>query len=230
MSEVKKEMPLLGADNNALVAILGVNLIIASLFGFFRVLYYLEGFTLTSFDAEVAVHFKLFSPSEAFLNRPWTLFVYAWSHDGFWFLLGNMIWLSLFGYILQKHQANKHLFPIYLYSSLVGGIFFCAIGSTQTLMGANISVLSFAMACILWAPKHLLMPELPTGVPVWLLVCLYLVLQIAKSYTYDMASLIALFMGGSTGLVYILLLKRGIDLGNWMHQLLSWTNKILAPK
>ena len=52
------------------------------------------------------------------LEKPWTFFIYNWSHDQFWTLCGNMIWLTVFGLILQNQGANKHLFPIYLYSGI----------------------------------------------------------------------------------------------------------------
>jgi hypothetical protein len=42
----------------------------------------------------------------------------------------------------------------------------------------------------------------------------------------SIVAMIAVFMG----VVYVLLLKRGVDLGKWMHNLLHWLNKSAAPK
>jgi hypothetical protein len=41
---------------------------------------------------------------------------------------------------------------------------------------------------------------------------------------------IAIAIGGITGLAYVMLLKRGKDLGKWMHQLLHLLNNSLSPK
>ena len=45
-----------------------------------------------------------------------------------------------------------------------------------------------------------------------------------------MATDIAIICGGIAGFVYVMLLKRGKDLGKWMHQLLHLLNNSLAPK
>jgi len=41
---------------------------------------------------------------------------------------------------------------------------------------------------------------------------------------------ISIGIGGMMGLFYVMLLKRGIDLGKWMHQLLHLLNNSLSPK
>jgi hypothetical protein len=41
---------------------------------------------------------------------------------------------------------------------------------------------------------------------------------------------VATLVGGLTGLGYIFLLKKQIDLGNWMHRLLNLLNNSLSPK
>jgi hypothetical protein len=45
----------------------------------------------------------------------------------------------------------------------------------------------------------------------------------------SLANNIAIVMGGLFGLIYILLLKKGKDLGKWMHQLLHLVNNSLTP-
>ncbi|MEY3188254.1 MAG: hypothetical protein RIT41_789, partial [Bacteroidota bacterium] len=37
-------------------------------------------------------------------------------------------------------------------------------------------------------------------------------------------------VAASTGLLYVMLLNKGRDLGKWMHQLLALLNNSLAPK
>lgn len=41
--------PLLGADNNALIALLSINLVVYALIGFFKVVYYLNSLPLEQF-------------------------------------------------------------------------------------------------------------------------------------------------------------------------------------
>ena len=49
MQLTENKRPLLGADNNALVALLSVNLMIAVTYGMTRMVYYLEGFPMAQF-------------------------------------------------------------------------------------------------------------------------------------------------------------------------------------
>ena len=68
------------------------------------------------------------------------------------------------------------------------------------------------------------------GVPLWILSILYFALQIARLTTYQTANSLVVLISVMMGVVYVLLLKKGIDLGKWMHNLLHWLNKSIAPK
>jgi hypothetical protein len=46
----------------------------------------------------------------------------------------------------------------------------------------------------------------------------------------EWATVVASLIGAATGALYIVLLKKGLDLGKWMHQLLHLLNNSLAPK
>jgi len=108
MQSTEQSKPLFGADNNALVALVSANLMIAVTYGMTRMVYYLEGFPMSQFYDEVVHHFMLSPYYQEALEKPWTFFIYNWSHDDFWTLCGNMIWLTVFGNILQNQKANKH--------------------------------------------------------------------------------------------------------------------------
>ena len=101
MQSTEQTKPLFGADNNALVALVSANLMIAVTYGMTRMVYFLEGFPMSQFYDEVVHHFMLSPYYQEALEKPWTFFIYNWSHDHFWTLCGNMIWLTVFGNILQ---------------------------------------------------------------------------------------------------------------------------------
>jgi hypothetical protein len=58
----------------------------------------------------------------------------------------------------------------------------------------------------------------------------YLVIQAFSFKQMELGIIVAQLIGAVTGFIYILLLKKGIDLGKWMHQLLHLMNNSLAPK
>ena len=224
------EKPLIGADNNSLIALLTINLVVYAFIGFLRVVYYLNSYPIEQFYAQVVHPSILFSDFQTFLHQPWSLLTYNWAQDGFWILLTNMIWLTAFGIVLQESNSNKHLFPIYFYSGLLGGIIYCCLGGKLPLMGAGISVMAIAIAAMTLRPQYRLLKNIGGGIPLWVLVLGYLVIQIFSLKYVEIAIVLAHLIGAASGFIYILLLKKGHDLGKWMHQLLHLMNNSLAPK
>ena len=87
MQNENSNKPLLGADNNALIALLSINLVVYALIGFFKVVYYLNSLPLEQFYAQIMQPSILASSPSEFLQQPWTLLTYYWVHDGFWAVL-----------------------------------------------------------------------------------------------------------------------------------------------
>ena len=227
MQEEINQKPLLGADNNALVALLAINLVGYVILGLLKVIYYLESLPLEQYYNQLFYPLTL---QRDWYHQPWSLFTYNWVHDGFWTLLPNMIWMSIFIHMLQVKGANKHVFPIYFYSGLLGAITFLCMGANQPLVGAGVSVTGLVFASIALIPNYKFLSSVFGGIPLWLLGIIYILLQ---GYAFLDASIsvdIAIAVGGITGFVYVMLLKRGKDLGKWMHQLLHLLNNSLSPK
>jgi len=237
MQADSNQKPLLGADNNALVALLAVNLVAFVLLGFFKVIYFLDGTPIELFYKNIFHLFTLPTSGDQWLTQAWSLFTFNWIHDGFWELFTNMIWLTVFGYVLQMNQSNKHLFPIYFYAGLMGGIAYISmsfgLGSnfiSFPLMGASMSVTAVVVATTFIAPRFKLIANIGSGIPLWILSVLYFALQVAMLTKYQIANTLVAVISVGMGLVYVLLLKKGVDLGKWMHNLLHWLNKSAAPK
>jgi membrane associated rhomboid family serine protease len=237
MQQGPNQKPILGADNNALVALLAINLVAYVMLGFLKVIYFLDGTPIELFYKNIFHLFTLPTSGAAWLTHAWSLFTFNWIHDGFWELFTNIIWLSVFGYVLQMNQSNKHLFPIYFYAGLLGGIAYIimsfGVGSnfiSFPLMGASMSVSAIAIATTLIAPRFKLIANIGNGIPLWILSLIYFALQIATLTKYQFANSIVAIISVSMAVVYVLLLKKGVDLGKWMHNLLHWLNKSAAPK
>jgi membrane associated rhomboid family serine protease len=230
MQNENSNKPLLGADNNALIALLSINLVVYALIGFFKVVYYLNSLPLEQFYAQIMQPSILANSPSEFLQQPWTLFTYYWVHDGFWVLLTNMIWLVAFGYLLQVQAANKHIFPIYFYAGILAGLSYILLGSDAPIMGAQVGVVALAMAVVSLSPQYRLLKNIGKGIPVWILALVYLIIQGLSLERASFALLASYLVAASTGLLYVMLLNKGRDLGKWMHQLLALLNNSLAPK
>lgn len=223
------EKPLLGADNNALVALVSINVMVTILLGFFRVLYYLEGEPYEAYFSEV---FKVATLiPDQILRQPWSLFTYNWTQEGFWLLLTNMIWLTAFGNTLQHLGANKHLFPIYFYSGVIAGIVYLIVGESIPLLGAQTSILALSLASAVLSPQYRFLAGIKGGgIPLWMITLLYIVLTGLSLKDAPWQQLVTILFGGMMGIVYAKLLTNQIDLGKWMHQLVHLLNNSYRPK
>jgi membrane associated rhomboid family serine protease len=229
MQSTAQSKPLFGADNNALVALVSVNLMIAVTYGMTRMVYYLEGLPMSQFYDEVVHHFMLSPYYQEALEKPWTFFIYNWSHDQFWTLCGNMIWLTVFGNILQNQKANRHLFPIYLYSGMLGGLAFIGLGAGISFMGAALSIMALATAALSLNPTYRLQFNGTGGIPVWLIFTVYFIIQVSTHFTDTPVFFMLLSVGGLVGVLYMYFLKKKIDLGNWMHVIVKKCNGLMTP-
>jgi membrane associated rhomboid family serine protease len=227
MQQAQSQKPLLGADNNTLVALLAINLVVYVMLGLIKTIYYLESLPLEQFYTQI---FNPFILSHQWMNTPWALLTYNWVHDGFWMLFANMIWLTLFSYTLQINGANKHLFPIYFYSGLVGAIIYIVSGTSQPLFGAGVSITAIVIAALALIPNYKFLSNIAGGVSLWMVGILYLLLNGYLLKDSSITVIVSTLVGGCTGLLYVLLLKKDIDLGKWMHQFIRSLNNSLAPK
>jgi membrane associated rhomboid family serine protease len=141
-----------------------------------------------------------------------------------------MIWLTCFGLLLQEQSANKHIFPIYFYAGIVAGLSYIFLSSELPIMGAQVGVMALAIATVTLAPRYRLLKNIGKGIPVWILAMVYLIIQALTLQEASLALTISYLAAATTGLLYIMLLNKGNDLGKWMHQLLHLLNNSLAPK
>lgn len=58
------------------------------------------------------------------LQRPWTFLSYMFVHYSFWHLLMNMLWLWLFGRVLETVSSGRRILTLYLAGGVVGALFY----------------------------------------------------------------------------------------------------------
>ena len=151
----KKRMTL-GQDGNALVLLLASIAIIFCIFQFIYLVYYLSGWNEAAYFKNVYGWFQLPADPERLMYRPWTILTYMFIHFKVWHLIGNLIWLWAFGYILQDLTGNRKLIPIFIYGGLAGALVFVLsynlfprlvpAAPLATLEGASAGVMAIAIA------------------------------------------------------------------------------------
>lgn len=246
MSDYKwSKTPLLGQDNNSLVMLLALNGIVFIIITFIRLVYTLgydsniiaEGF----FQNQILNWFQLPATFEKLITRPWTLVIYMFTHYKVWHLVGNMLWLFGFGFILQDLAGNNKLIPVYLYGGFLGGIVFLLsinflpflytqLPNIPPFIGAGAALMAVAVATTALAPDYRIFPMLNGGIPLWILTVLFVAFDFASVASQNGGVALAHITGGLAGFIYIKQLQRGRDGGQWMYQFVDWLNNLFNPE
>lgn len=229
----------LGQDGNALVNLFTINVIFFLLLLTIEVVYFFFQTDKALFDAQVVQYFSMPAQLTKLSERPWTFFIYMFTHVRVMDILGNMLWLWAFGYILQELTGNKKLIPVYIYGGLMGALFFIVANYTipplkpfiaeSSLMGASAATMAIAMATTALAPGYRFFRSLNGGIPIWVLTLVYVLIDLAGLSTMGAAYSFSHLGGAVAGLLFIYLLRKDIDGSIWMNNLYSWFIDLFNP-
>jgi membrane associated rhomboid family serine protease len=231
---------LLGATDNALVALLAINAIFFLVLMVVQVGIYAGLKTPAYFEEHVVQWFQMPASLLKLSTRPWTFFTYMFTETGAGIRQGvaNMFWLWSFGYILQSVAGNSKLIPIYIYGGIAGAVFFILayyiVGpitsqrSEAGILGANAAVLAVATATTALVPGHRFFTQIRGGIPIWVLLAVYLLIDFAgvASAGYSLAHL----GGALAGYLFVYFLKKGKDGSIWMNVFYYKLTHLFDPK
>jgi membrane associated rhomboid family serine protease len=160
-----------------------------------------------------------------FLHRPWILLTYAWAHTGFLNLLSNMLWLYCFGSVIQSLVGYKEIIPLFIASYVIGGCAYLAtsivwpdIQTSGPMLGATSGIMGFAIASITLAPKFKFYLGDRFSIPLWAVLCLFLILNVLSYVSGNYSMMILCGASGLVGFSYIRLLHAGRRPGAWLYQ------------
>lgn len=234
---------LLGQDGNALITLIAINATVFVLVHFIQVVYYMSNMDISKYYQNVFNWFVVPASGEKLFTRPWTVLTYMFTEDHVFTLVGNMLWLWGFGYILQDLTGNRKLGPLYIYGGLTGAVFFVLsanlipvvhqqIATISPMFGAGSAVMAIAVATTMLAPDYRIFPMINGGIPLWVLTLIYVLIDFATITSGpDRAAIsIAHLAAAGMGMVYVRRLRAGQDIGDWMHRFYNWFFTMFEPK
>lgn len=230
---------LLGQDGNALVLLLAILAIVFCLFMFLWIVYYMSGSPKDVYRAEILNWFTLPTNLSTLATRPWTVITYMFLHDDPMHLIGNVLWLWAFGYILQDLSGPRKVIPLFIYGGLAGGLVYVACfnlipalsasAAYSHLIGASAGVMAIAIATTVTAPGYRIFPMINGGIPLWVLTLIFVVLDFAMIPGNNIGTHIAHLAGAGMGYLFVTQLRRGRDWSAWMNQFFDWVNNLFNP-
>lgn len=235
----------LGQPGNLLVSLIVILVISFCIFTFIHVAFALTGDDTQISNAKYYEHvFKWFVLSaqwQDLLTRPWTLLSYMFMHDDVFHMVGNLIWLWVFGFILQDLTGSKTIWPLFIYGGLSGaGLFLLTVNifpglqhivQGGSLLGASAGVMAIAIATTVLTPSYRFFPMINGGIPLWVITIIYVIIDLAMIAKLDNAGgHIAHIGGGIFGWIFMLQLQKGKDWSLGMSRFFEKASKIFSPK
>jgi membrane associated rhomboid family serine protease len=232
----KKRMAL-GQDGNQLLNLIILIAVVFVMLEFVFVIYKLTELSIDDFKINVYNKFVLPGSLEVFLRRPWTLVTYMFVHYEIIRVLGNLLWLWAFGFIMQDLMGNRKIIPLFLYGGFAGALFFILgyslffIQGTEfgTLEGSSPGILAIAVAATMLAPQYKIFPMLNGGIPLWVLTSVFVIIDFAGINIHNHPTQVAHAIGGLTGFVFVHQLRRGRDLGAGLNYLFDGIGNLFNP-
>ena len=228
----RKKKISLGADGNALMALISINAVIFLALVFIQVVYRIIQSPAGTFENDIMPWFTLPASLSKVAQRPWTFLSHMFTHINFIFALTNMLWLWVFGSIFQETTGNKKLIPVYIYGGIAGACVFIASCylipsarqaiNTSSLEGSSAAIMAVAVATTTLTPDYRFFKMLNGGIPLWVLTVLYVIIDFAGISTAGIAYNIVHIAGGFTGFMFIVMLRKGKDGSLWMNNTYNW--------
>jgi membrane associated rhomboid family serine protease len=239
MEEGFRKRMTLGQDGNSLVQLLVINAVLFVVLKFIYVIYLMSSTQAEASFNNVFGWFVMPADIQKLASRPWTVLTFMFSDLHVFRFIANMIWLWSFGYILQDLTGNRKLIPIYIYGGLVGAGFYIlsfhllpqlhARLSEAQLVGANASVVAVAVATTTVAPDYRIFPMINGGIPLWVLMVIYGLLNFSSIQSGGSGEYIANLSGAALGFLFILQMRRGKDWSSWMNDFFDWCGDLFNP-
>ncbi|MBY0535776.1 MAG: rhomboid family intramembrane serine protease [Chitinophagaceae bacterium] len=240
----RSSKPLFGESGNSLILLIAILAIVFCLFKFLQLVY-----TVDKENTDAAIqHYrltvfnKMILPArlEAFLSQVWSFFTYMFFEFDVFSLISNLIWLWVFGFILQDLSGNRSIFPIFIYSSLVGAAIFLITmnlvpafkpySGGSYLLGASTGVMGIAVATTVLAPNYRLFPMILGGIPLWVITVIFVLIDFARVADQIMQGThISQLAAAAFGFIYMNQWKKGNDWGNGMNRFFNWFGNLFTP-
>lgn len=142
------------------------------------------------------------------LRKPWKLVTYAFMDMSFMRILGNMIWLWLFGMVIEDLQGRYRVLPLYLAATVLGGLSWSIFQGLQTVPvayhfgGSSPALAGVAIAALLFRPQYHFWFFGSLRTPLWVIFLVFAALQVLSAGSWQAGVWVAMAGGLLAGLFY----------------------------
>ena len=227
--------------NNSLAKLIIINLTVFVLFQFIYVFYlftFFQEVAEVKFQNDIYRNLAIPGTFGEFIKKPWTLFTHMFYHARIWHIVGNMLWLWMFGYIFQDLTGNRKIIPVYIFGALGGALAFLLAysffpglkGTAAAACGASAGIMAIVIATTMVAPDFRIFPMINGGIPLWVLTIIFLIIDLGLMADGNTGGHIAHLAGALTGYLFMVSMRRGYDWSEWLNKVGDWFANIFNPE
>ncbi len=223
--------------DNGLVQIIVINLAVFVILNILRVFLSISG----NIDTYAWILHQVALPSNImnFLIKPWTLITYFFSHEGFFHILFNMLFLYWFGKIIYEFLGNNKLINLYVLGGLMGGFLFILIYNlipfysqrveSSILIGASAGVFAVVVGAATYMPNYTIFLLFLGPVKIKYIAIFYVLLSFFNIDGSNAGGELAHLGGAVIGFFYIHQLRQGNDFGTPIISFLNFIKSLFRP-
>lgn len=162
--------------------------------------------------------------------KPWTIVSYFFMHSmtDFFHILFNMLIMYWFGIIFTEFLGDKKVVALYFLGGIAGGLAYLLMynvvpfykeqmNMVSGLIGASASVYAIVVGAATIAPNYKINLLFVGPVKIKYLAAVYIFLSLIQSAGSNAGGEIAHLGGALMGYTYVVLLKKGTDLGQPLY-------------
>ena len=224
--------------NNGLIKIIVINLVVFLALLFLQVILTMSG--NENWYHEVVRQLSLPADLSQFLYRPWTLITYFFTHEGFFHILFNMLFLYWFGMIIMEFLGSEKLVNLYILGGIAGGIFYILIYNLipyfgdrvaiAQMLGASAGVYAVVVGAATFTPNYSISLILLGPVRIKYIAIFYIIVSFAGTVGPNAGGDLAHLAGAALGFVFIKQLQRGNDWGKPVTSFLTFVKSFFVQQ
>jgi len=208
-------------SGNPVFFYIGINVLVFVIVSLISVGFFLSGTDPGIVSAVVRENLGFPAAFVKLAYRFYTIITYQFTHEGFFHLFFNMIWLYWMGNIFNDFTKARQFHFVYLGSGILGGIFYVAAYHTfpvfapaiasANVIGSSAAVMGIVVATATLLPDFSIRMMFLGDVKLKYLAAAYILLSVIGIASANAGGNIAHIGGALFGFLYIKTLKNGSD-------------------
>ncbi|MEQ8417909.1 MAG: rhomboid family intramembrane serine protease [Imperialibacter sp.] len=223
--------------NNGLIQLIMINVIIFVALIIFKVILVLSG--NTDVYQVILRQFMLPASIDSFIVKPWTLLTYFFTHEGFFHIIFNMLFLFWFGKIIVEYLGDQRAISMYVIGGIVGGLFYILIYNLipyfhervagSVMLGASAGVYAIVVGAATFMPNYTFFLLFLGPVKIKYIAIFYILLSFSQTIGANAGGELAHLGGALMGFIFIRQLQRGNDIGTPVVSVMEWFKGLFKP-